>query len=74
MVYATRQYYKRIDPFTYYTDTKFLQRYRLTKPVVRLLIIKFVASLEKKVLRGKHAVPHRLRVSVHVDPSATPLF
>ena len=59
-----REYGNRLDPLSVYTDVKFVKRYRLSKEVVRLLIKNYVATRRRKVLRGKHAVSHRLRVSI----------
>ena len=67
MGFPTYDYHKRIDPISYYTDTKFVQRYRLTKRVVRLLIEKFTKTQLKPILRGENAVTHRLRVGVTVQ-------
>ena len=63
---APREYYKRLDPLSFYTDRKFIKRYRLSKTVVRVIIRCFLDDMppKKRVVVGKHGVPHRLRVSV----------
>ena len=62
---CAREFYQRRDPLTFYTETKFIQRYRLSKLVVRQLVKNYVAAMprEKRIVRGKHGVPHRVRVS-----------
>ena len=67
MVYTLtcqKQYFPRIDPLNLYSETKFVQRYRLGKEVVKVLIKQFVSTKKRKVLRGRHAIPYSLRVSV----------
>ena len=59
-----RQYYERLDPFSKYSERKFIQRYRLSKAVVKILIKNYVDSLTTPLLRGIHAVPHSLMVNI----------
>lgn len=65
-----REFYDRLHPLSFYTETKFVQRYRLSKAVVRILIKQYVATKKKKILRGKHAIPHSLMVSIYYPPTA----
>ena len=64
LVAAKREYYDRLCPLIFYTDTKFVQRYRLSKDVVKMIIQRFVDTQLVKVPRGKHAIPHSLKVSI----------
>ena len=65
-----REFYDRLHPLSFYTETKFVQRYRLSKAVVRILIKQYVGTKKKKILRGKHAIPHSLMVNISYPPTA----
>ena len=60
-----RDYFRRVDPFNAYSEKKFVARYRLSKEVCKVLIKDYVATRSHKILRGKHAVPHSLRVCIY---------
>ena len=57
-----RIYGVRLCPLSFYSDTKFVQRYRLTKEVVRILIRRFSDTQGPQEPRGKHAISHKLKV------------
>ena len=61
---AKRQYDERRYPLTFYNDSKFTARYRLSKEVVKKLVQNYLDDMpaEKRHVRGKHGVPHSLKV------------
>ena len=59
-----REYHHRLDALSFYSERKFIQRYRLSKEVVRILVDNYVDSLPSKELRGIHTIPHRIMVCI----------